>query len=143
MLTGGNCGFSGTSRSTSLSPTNTAIGATDMENGGRRSILGPVIGGALSDPLENHPEWFGEGSRPAFFVKFPFALPNLVCGLFFLFGIPVGILFLDVSGQPSDRFIPSLPGHPPPDIHCSGNARDAQGPAGRGPGTGQEALALG
>ena len=70
--------------------------------------MGPVIGGALSDPLENHPEWFGKDSRPAFFVKFPFALPNLVCSLFFLIGIPVGILFLDVSGQPSDPPTPSL-----------------------------------
>jgi len=60
------------------------------------SIMGPVIGGFLADPLRNHPEWF-HGSRPAFFEKFPFALPNIVCGLVFLFSVPTGILFLDVS----------------------------------------------
>lgn len=58
------------------------------------SIMGPMIGGFLADPLKNHPEWF-HGSRPAFFVKFPFALPNLVCASFFLVGVPIGILFLD------------------------------------------------
>lgn len=58
------------------------------------SIVGPMVGGALADPLKNHPEWF-HGSRPALFEKFPFALPNLVCAGFFLIGIPIGILFLD------------------------------------------------
>jgi hypothetical protein len=61
----------------------------------KSSIMGPIIGGALSDPLKNHPEWF-HGSRPAFFEKFPFALPNLVCACFFLIGLPIGVLFLDV-----------------------------------------------
>ncbi|KAF8248926.1 MFS general substrate transporter [Wilcoxina mikolae CBS 423.85] len=58
------------------------------------SIMGPIIGGFLSDPLKNHPGWF-HGSRPAFFEKFPFALPNLVCASFFLIGLPIGFLFLD------------------------------------------------
>jgi len=44
--------------------------------------------------LQNHPEWF-HGRRPAFFEKYPFALPNIVAGLFFLIGIPIGVLFLD------------------------------------------------
>jgi hypothetical protein len=55
-----------------------------------------MIGGFLADPLKNHPEWF-HGARPEFFVRFPFALPNLVCASFFLIGVPVGILFLDVG----------------------------------------------
>ncbi|KAL7271732.1 hypothetical protein RUND412_005485 [Rhizina undulata] len=55
--------------------------------------LGPIIGGSLADPLTNHPGWFG-GKRPAFFVKFPFALPNLVNALLFIFGLGIGILFM-------------------------------------------------
>ena len=67
--------------------------------------MGPVIGGSLADPLRNHPEWF-HGSRPAFFEKFPFALPNLVCASVFLFTVPIGILFLDVSAVTEVRPYP-------------------------------------
>lgn len=64
--------------------------------------MGPVIGGFLADPLKNHPEWFN-GSRPAFFERFPFALPNIVCACVFLFSVPIGILFLDVGTIIGDR----------------------------------------
>jgi hypothetical protein len=74
----------------------------------KSSIMGPIIGGFLSDPLKNHPGWF-HGSRPAFFEQFPFALPNLVCASFFLIGLPIGFLFLDVrdlQGVARDLFLP-------------------------------------
>lgn len=62
---------------------------------GNSSVVGPMIGGALADPLKTHPEWFN-GAEPAFFVKFPFALPSIVASFFFVIGLPIGFLFLDV-----------------------------------------------
>lgn len=59
------------------------------------AVLGPVIGGFLADPITNHPNWF-KGEPPAFFKKFPFALPNIVASAFFIVGLVTGILFLDV-----------------------------------------------
>jgi MFS family permease len=58
------------------------------------SILGPIIGGALASPATKLPGLFG---RNQFFKKFPFALPNLVNGIIFTFGLLVGILFLKES----------------------------------------------
>ncbi|KAF2664529.1 MFS transporter [Microthyrium microscopicum] len=58
------------------------------------SILGPILGGALASPATNFPEIFG-GSR--FFKTFPYALPNLLNGVIFTFGIVSGILFLHES----------------------------------------------
>lgn len=54
-----------------------------------------MIGGGLADPIRNHPNWF-KGEPPAFFKKFPFALPNIVGSMFFVVGLATGILFLDV-----------------------------------------------
>ncbi|KAI5851449.1 major facilitator superfamily domain-containing protein [Morchella snyderi] len=58
------------------------------------SIVGPVLGGFLADPITNHPGWFSE-KPPAFFKKFPFALPNIVASMLFVIGLTTGILFLD------------------------------------------------
>ncbi|KIW02626.1 uncharacterized protein PV09_06069 [Verruconis gallopava] len=58
------------------------------------SIIGPVLGGALASPATNFPELFGNSH---FFKKFPFALPNLVNGVIFTFGLLVGALFLKES----------------------------------------------
>ena len=55
------------------------------------SIFGPGFGGALANPAARHPEVFG---KIKFFKTFPFALPNLVAGLFFLVGLSAGILYL-------------------------------------------------
>ena len=44
-------------------------------------IVGPILGGVLSDPAGSYPKVFG---NMGFFVKFPYALPNLVSA-FFLF----------------------------------------------------------
>jgi MFS family permease len=45
-------------------------------------IVGPILGGILSDPAGNYPKWFGEID---FFVKFPYALPNIVSSLLLVF----------------------------------------------------------
>ncbi|KAL3461464.1 major facilitator superfamily domain-containing protein [Aspergillus heterothallicus] len=55
------------------------------------SIFGPAFGGSLSRPSEKFPEIFG---RSKFFQEYPFFLPNLVSGVFFVIGISTGYLFL-------------------------------------------------
>ncbi|KAL3495368.1 major facilitator superfamily domain-containing protein [Aspergillus germanicus] len=55
------------------------------------SIFGPAFGGSLSHPSEKYPEVFG---RSKFFQQYPFFLPNLVSGVFFVIGISTGYLFL-------------------------------------------------
>jgi MFS family permease len=57
------------------------------------SIFGPSFGGFFASPATNYPGLFGNSK---FLIKFPFALPNIVAGLFFLTGITTGILFLRV-----------------------------------------------
>jgi MFS family permease len=58
------------------------------------SIVGPVLGGALASPSTSMPELFGKNK---FLKAFPFALPNLVNGVFFAIGIIEGFLFLKES----------------------------------------------
>ena len=57
------------------------------------SIFGPAFGGALANPASRYPRLF----HGDFFRTFPYALPNLVASLFFLFGFIAGFLFLKVS----------------------------------------------
>ncbi|KAI9761871.1 MAG: hypothetical protein M4579_000812 [Chaenotheca gracillima] len=56
------------------------------------SILGPALGGALAEPCTSYPSVFHRGS---IFDKFPYLLPNLVCTVVVMFGVGVGILFLE------------------------------------------------
>jgi MFS family permease len=56
------------------------------------SIIGPAMGGALSQPCDNYPVLF---SRNTLWDKFPFLLPNLVCVTVLICGIVVGCLFLE------------------------------------------------
>ncbi|KAL4742178.1 major facilitator superfamily domain-containing protein [Aspergillus similis] len=56
------------------------------------SIIGPAMGGALSQPCDNYP-WLFSGE--SIFKKFPFLLPNLVCVVVLMTGIVVGLLFLE------------------------------------------------
>lgn len=56
------------------------------------SIIGPVMGGALAQPCAMYPWLF---DRDSIFGVYPFLLPNLVCVVILLFGIVVGILFLE------------------------------------------------
>lgn len=61
-----------------------------------RSILGPLIGGALAEPCKNYPDLFARGT---FFDRYPFLLPNLVCAMILVVGILTGILFLEETHQ--------------------------------------------
>ncbi|KAK4154181.1 MFS general substrate transporter [Chaetomidium leptoderma] len=47
-------------------------------------IIGPILGGILSDPAGSHPELFG---NITFFKRFPYAAPNLVSALFLFFAL--------------------------------------------------------
>ena len=41
-------------------------------------ILGPVLGGILSDPAGSYPEWLG---NVRFFSRYPYAPPNMLSAL--------------------------------------------------------------
>lgn len=55
------------------------------------SVIGPAIGGALSNPLRRPPD---APRGDSFFERYPYALPNLVAACFFFTGIFTGIFFL-------------------------------------------------
>jgi MFS family permease len=55
------------------------------------SMLGPMLGGALANPLKRPSDDHTDGP---FLWKYPYALPNIVSASFFLVGISIGILFL-------------------------------------------------
>ena len=61
-----------------------------------RSILGPVLGGALAQPCESFPTVFHRGT---IFDRFPFLLPNLVCAVVLALGVVIGILFLEETHE--------------------------------------------
>jgi hypothetical protein len=60
------------------------------------STIGPAFGGFFAKPVENLPAFFGNSK---FLAKFPFALPNLLAGIFFTIGLTIAILFLKVSNS--------------------------------------------
>ena len=60
------------------------------------SIIGSGLGGTLADPVRNYPDYFAPGS---IFEKYPYLLPNLVCTGVVLFGMVVGILFLEETHE--------------------------------------------
>ncbi|KAH0291692.1 MFS general substrate transporter [Aureobasidium namibiae CBS 147.97] len=65
------------------------------------SIVGSGLGGTLADPVRNYPGYFEHGSL---FDRFPYLLPNLVCAGVVIFGMVIGVLFLeetheDLKGQ--------------------------------------------
>lgn len=55
------------------------------------SIIGPIIGGTMANPM-NKPA--GDRSEGSLLWKYPYALPNLVAAGFFLLSIAIGFLFL-------------------------------------------------
>lgn len=55
------------------------------------SVFGPSVGGSLVHPVERYPQLFG---KVKLFEEYPFALPNLLISILFLFGMTAGFLFL-------------------------------------------------
>ncbi|RKF79179.1 putative membrane protein [Golovinomyces cichoracearum] len=56
------------------------------------SILGPILGGALARPVINYPSIFENGS---IWARYPYFLPNLICTIIVIFGVTIGVLFLE------------------------------------------------
>ncbi|KAI3340595.1 major facilitator superfamily transporter [Ustulina deusta] len=55
------------------------------------SVFGPAFGGLFAKPAQQFPGLFGNSY---FFNKFPFALPNIIGGVFFLISLSTATLFL-------------------------------------------------
>jgi hypothetical protein len=66
---------------------------TDSAN---RSIVGAGLGGSLAEPVKNYPSLFSVGG---IFDKFPYLLPNVVCAIFVLVSVIVGLLFLEETHE--------------------------------------------
>ncbi|KAI9804169.1 MAG: hypothetical protein M1825_001571 [Sarcosagium campestre] len=60
------------------------------------SIIGPALGGALAEPCKSYPSVFQKGT---IFDKFPYLLPNLICTAVLVFGVAIGILFLEETHE--------------------------------------------
>lgn len=64
-------------------------------------IIGPIFGGMLADPVGTFPGLFGPGSvfggknGVQWMEKYPFALPNVLSGIFILFSTVAVFLGLD------------------------------------------------
>jgi MFS family permease len=56
------------------------------------SILGPALGGLLSQPCDKYPTLF---LRHTVFDRFPFLLPNLACVFILVCGVVIGLIFLE------------------------------------------------
>jgi hypothetical protein len=63
-----------------------------MLTGISRSIIGPMIGGALARPCISYPEIFARGT---IWDKYPYLLPNLFSAATVFVGVIIGLLFLD------------------------------------------------
>lgn len=55
---------------------------------GLGTVIAPIVGGFLSDPAGNYPEWFGGWD---FFIQFPYCLPCIFSGLVSFVGLFFGI----------------------------------------------------
>lgn len=58
--------------------------------------MGAAIGGALAEPVRNYPSIFAEGGL---FDEYPYLLPNLFCAVCVVFGVAIGLLFLEETHQ--------------------------------------------
>lgn len=66
-------------------------------------VIGPILGGILSDPAGSYPDLFG---NTEFFRRFPYATPNLLSA-FFLFCAMLSVwLFLEEASTTSTIRIP-------------------------------------
>ncbi|RPA76006.1 MFS general substrate transporter [Ascobolus immersus RN42] len=59
---------------------------------GVASILGPIIGGYLSEPAKTYPRYF---DQKGLFGRYPFLLPNLICATMFFIAVLFGLFFIE------------------------------------------------
>ncbi|KAF9365190.1 hypothetical protein BGX34_010994 [Mortierella sp. NVP85] len=59
---------------------------------GMGMIIGPVLGGYLTDPAKNFPDVFGDWD---FFINYPYFLPCLAAGMITIIGFIAGYFFLE------------------------------------------------
>ena len=57
-----------------------------------RSIIGPIIGGALARPCISYPDLFARGT---IWDRYPYLLPNLFSAIMVCMGVIIGLLFLE------------------------------------------------
>ncbi|RMZ83081.1 hypothetical protein DV738_g1410, partial [Chaetothyriales sp. CBS 135597] len=62
-------------------------------------FIGPLVGGALADPVKQYPSIFGNS---AFFTKYPFSLATMVTGIIGLSAALVSVLFVKETLQTKD-----------------------------------------
>lgn len=79
--------------------------------GGNMGVfLGPIIGGALADPVTQYPHIFKDLQ---FFENYPYALPGFVTGAIGLTGAIIIAVFLDETlvkcGAPEDELVQQVP----------------------------------
>jgi hypothetical protein len=73
-------------------------------------IIGPILGGLLSDPAGSYPDLFG---NIGFFKRFPYATPNILSGLFlFTAGMAVWLGLEEVCLNSTFRTFRSPPSMP-------------------------------
>ncbi|TKA72613.1 hypothetical protein B0A49_07174 [Cryomyces minteri] len=60
------------------------------------TVIGSGLGGTLANPVKSYPSVFLPGTV---FDRFPYLLPNLVCAAVVLFGLIIGILFLEETHE--------------------------------------------
>jgi MFS family permease len=74
---------------------------------GLGSVIGPVIGGFLADPVKNYPPVFGNlGWITEFLTTYPYFLPSFIASCICFCGWIFGILFLEESlmgKRPQDK----------------------------------------
>ncbi|OOF98002.1 hypothetical protein ASPCADRAFT_24647, partial [Aspergillus carbonarius ITEM 5010] len=68
-------------------------------------IIGPILGGALADPLKNYPHLFGPGTLlggetgVGWMRQWPFALPNVLSAIFIFFSLVAVFFGLDETHE--------------------------------------------
>lgn len=80
-------------------------------------IIGPVLGGLLSDPAGSYPDTFG---KIAFLVKYPYVAPNLVSAGFLFIALVMCWMFLEeVCSHPTRYLAPLITHIDMIDTRCS------------------------
>jgi len=67
---------------------------------GLGSIIGPTLGGFLSNPMEKYPNFFGDGIVGSFLTEYPYFLPCGLSSFLILSSFCLGFFLLEETLQP-------------------------------------------